>query len=218
MKSFPLKILGMDIQRNVTLLGLNDGRLVIHSTAPFSAADISEIRKIGNPKWMVDVLLRHTTFAKNGAGAFPGIRYLAPAGFSEDAGVPTDDLLDAPAEWQGQIEVLPIHGVPDFSEIVMLHVESKSLVVGDLIFNFPRNGGFVKNLFLSLGSVGGKHDPGMTKPFQNAIKDGAAYLASIRKVLDWDFDRIIVGHGEFIETGGKQKLAQVFKDAGYPID
>jgi len=25
----------------------------------------------------------------------------------------------------------------------------------------------------------------------------------VKRILDWDFDRIIVGHGEVVESGGK---------------
>ena len=34
--------------------------------------------------------------------------------------------------------------------------------------------------------------------------------ASIQQVLEWDFDRIIVGHGEVVETGGKEALRQAY--------
>ncbi len=34
--SFPLRAFGIDFRRNVTLLRLPDGRVMIHSTAPFN--------------------------------------------------------------------------------------------------------------------------------------------------------------------------------------
>ena len=210
--------MGMDIQRNVTLLALHDGSLVVHSTAPFSVADIEEIQDLGEPKWLVDALLRHSTFAKNGAGAFPGARYLAPPGFSKESGVETENLLEPPPEWAGQIEVISIDGAPDFGEIVLYHVASKTLVVADLIIHFPPDAGVMKGFFLRLGSVGGRHDPGMTKPFRHAIKDRHAYLGSIRKVLACDFDRIIVGHGSPIESRAKEQLVKVLAESGFAAE
>jgi hypothetical protein len=62
--SYPLRIFGIDFHRNVTLLRLSDGRVVIHSTAPFTAEDISAIRRFGEPAWLVEVTLMHDTFAK----------------------------------------------------------------------------------------------------------------------------------------------------------
>ncbi|WP_200268685.1 hypothetical protein [Luteolibacter pohnpeiensis] len=207
----------MDIQRNVAVLRLKNDQLVIHSTAPFSEQDIQDITSLGNPTWLVDALLRHSTFAREGVKAFPDARYLAPPGFDQEAEVTTENLLQPPAEWSGEIEVLSIDGAPDFGEIVMLHVASKTLVVCDLIINFPHESSWIQKQFLKLGSVGGKSHPGMTKPFQNAIQDRAAFIQSIRKLLEWDFDRIIIGHGDRIESNGKRLLAKVFMDAGYPV-
>jgi hypothetical protein len=34
-------------------------------------------------------------------------------------------------------------------------------------------------------------------------------------ILEWDFDRIIVGHGDVIHTSGKPKLAAALKAAGF---
>lgn len=214
LKNYPLKMLGADLRRVVTVIRLASGKLIVHSTAPFSAEDVAAIRALGEPAWIVDTLLRHDTFAKEGRGAFPNAAYLAPQGFSELAGVPATPILPAPAEWSEEVEVLAIDGAPEFGEVVMLHRPSRTLIVADLVFNFPSPQGFWTKTLLSFASVGGQHEPGVTKPFKAAVKDPAAYEASIRKVLAWDFDRIIVGHGDPVETGGKEKLRTTLREAG----
>jgi hypothetical protein len=213
MMTFPLVMLGVDLRRNVTILRLSTGKLVIHSTAPFSLVDIEVIRNLGEPAWLVDVLLRHDTFATQGHAAFPEASYVAPEGF-EAGEIATLPLIPAPAEWDREIEVAPILGAPAFSEIVMLHRASRTLIVGDLLFNFDGRQDLLTKVFLKVGSVGGKHDPGMTRPFKNAIEDEAAFAQSIRGILEWDFDRVIVGHGVPIRSGGKEKLRATFHNAG----
>src|SRR4051812_9989042 len=52
--AYPLKMLGADLRRNVTLIRLNSGKLVIHSTAPFSPEEIAAIRALGEPAWLLD--------------------------------------------------------------------------------------------------------------------------------------------------------------------
>ncbi len=84
--SFPWRTLGIDFRRNVTLLRLADGRVVIHSTAPFTEQDIAAIRRFGEPSWLVEATLMHDTFAKEGRAALPHILYLAPVGFARPAG------------------------------------------------------------------------------------------------------------------------------------
>ena len=50
---YPLRAFGINFGRCVTLLPLDDGRLVIHSSAPFTAEDVAAIRRFGVPSWLV---------------------------------------------------------------------------------------------------------------------------------------------------------------------
>ena len=50
---YPLSVLGTRHGRNVTVIRLRDGRLILHSMAPFSEADLGEIRGLGEPAWLV---------------------------------------------------------------------------------------------------------------------------------------------------------------------
>ncbi len=63
---YPLPVLGNHLGRTVTVVRLASGRLVIHSTAPFSAGDIQRIRELGEPGWLLDATLFHDSFAKEG--------------------------------------------------------------------------------------------------------------------------------------------------------
>lgn len=207
-------MLGVDLQRVVTILRLESGKLIIHSTAPFSKFDEQEIRALGEPVWLLDVLLRHDTFSAEGKNAFPETQYLTPPGFEAPDGIATESLIPEPVEWADEISVLLVEGAPAFSEIVVLHRPSRTLIVGDLLFNFPGKQDLWTSFFLKIGAVGGKPDPGMTRPFKNAIEDEAAFAASVQTILGWDFDRIIVGHGEPVRSGAKEKMRAVFKSAG----
>jgi len=213
---YPLSMLGVEMKRVVSIIRLESGKLIIHSSAPFSPTDVDSIRELGKPEWLVDVLLRHDTFAEEGRAAFRDASYLAPEGFSADLNFPTGSLLSVPMEWEGQVEVMLVEGAPSFSEIVMLHRESRTLIVGDLLVNFDADQGFIANTLLDLAVVGGKHDPGMTRPFHSAIEDMDAFAESIERILEWDFDRIIVGHGSVISSGGKENLRETMKLAEIP--
>lgn len=211
---YPLKMLGVDLHRNVAVIRLASGKLIIHSTAPFSPEDVAAITALGEPAWIIDTLLRHDTFALEGRKAFPSAAYLAPEGFAAKDSCRTEPLIPPPSEWSGEVDVLAIEGAPAFGEVVVLHRPSRTLIVADLVFNFPGEQRVFKKLLLKLAAVGGRHDPGITLPFKKAITDKAAYLDSVRKVLSWDFDRIIVGHGVPVESGGKEKLRLAIENAG----
>ena len=87
---YKLPILGEYLGRNVTVIRLSSGDLVIHSTAPFPAEDVAAISAVGTPAFLVEAITLHDTFAKEGRAAFPDVPYLAPAGFSETVGFPTE--------------------------------------------------------------------------------------------------------------------------------
>jgi hypothetical protein len=205
--SFPLRFFGIDFGRNVTLLRLSDGRMIIHSTAAFTEKDIAAIRAFGEAFWLVDATLLHDTFAKEGSAAWPGVSYLAPSGFAEISGVAAQSLDVPPSDWAGEIEVLKIEGTGK-NEHVFFHVRSRTLVVADLFFSFPaetrswarffarRLMGLPPSLF------------GVSRFFRMLIKDQNAFEQSIRTMLKWDFERVVVAHREPLQTGGKKAVEE----------
>lgn len=203
--SFPLRFFGIDFARNVTLLRLGDGRVIVHSTAPFAEKDVQAIRKFGEPAWLVEATLLHETFAKAGRAALPGLAYLAPNGFTEVSGVATQPLDPPPPDWANEIEVLRIEGTRK-NEHVFLHRRSRTLVVADLFFSFAaetrgwarffarRIMGLPPNLF------------GVSRFFRFLISDKQAFQRSIKIMLKWDFERVVVAHREPLEAGAKNAV------------
>jgi hypothetical protein len=211
---YSLRLFGADLRRTVTVVRLRSGQLIIHSTGPFTSRDVAAIIALGNPGWLLEVMLRHDTFAKHGHEAFPNIPFLAPEGFPEVVGFSTEPLIPAPAGWGDELEVLRLEGIPSMREHVFFHRPSRTLIVADLLFNFgPDTSAWTR--FLVLCAVGSKHHPGMSRPFRMAVRDKAAFKRSVESLMKWDFDRIIVGHGEIVETDGKRQLAGALKEAGF---
>jgi hypothetical protein len=213
---YPLNLLGGHQNRVVTIIRLSTGELIIHSTGPFNRATVSEIERLGTPAWMTDTMLRHDTFAKDGRAAFPNIPYLAPEGFAAQAHVDCRMLLPTPASWSPEVEVLLIEGMPKVKEHVFLHVPSRTLIVADLVFNFRPSSGWTS--FFRKALMGVKDHPDSARLYPMQIQDRKAYDLSIRELMTWDFDRIIVGHNEMIETNGKELLKRALANKGmYPV-
>lgn len=211
---YSLKLLGADLRRTVTVIRLGSGELVIHSTGPFTPADVADIKHVGKPGWLLDVMLRHDTFSKHGHETFPDIPFLAPEGFSKVVKFPTGPLIPAPAAWGDEFQILRLEGIPSMQEHVFFHSLSRTLIVADLLFNF-RSESSAWTRFLVLCAVGSIHHPGMSRPFRFAVKDKTAFQRSVQSLMKWDFDRIVVGHGEVIETDGKRQLRDALKAGGF---
>lgn len=211
--SYPLSILGTSHGRTVSVIRLSSGRLVLHSMALFSPGDVAQIRALGEPAWLVEAMILHDTFAREGRNTFPDIPFLAPEGFENVVNFPTFPLLPVPGEWSGELAVFALEGVPKLKEHLFLHVPSRTLIVADLIFNFPpEETGW--NRFFHHYIAGIKGFPGMSRIFRICIRDRSAFRSSTAAVLAADFERIIVGHGRVIEHNGKALLNRALVEAG----
>ena len=210
--SFPWRTLGIDFRRNVTLLRLADGRVVVHSTAPFTEQDIAAIRRFGEPGWLVEATLMHDTFAKEGRAALPNIPYLAPEGFAKASGVQTESLLPPPRDWDGEIDVFKIDGVR-MNEHALFHRRSRTLVVADLFFSFPEETSgwprfFVRHL-MRLPRLFG-----ISSFYRGLIiQDKLAFERSMCALLNLDFERLLVAHYEPIETEAKRVVEEAVANA-----
>ncbi len=213
---YPLTELGAHINRTITVIRLRSGELVIHSTAAFQPEDVAAIKALGTPAYLVEATNAHDTLAKEGHAAFPGIPYLAPAGFSETAGIPTQPLDPPPAAWADEIAVLELAGKAEaMREYAMLHRPTRTLIVADLAFHMTPEAGLGQRIFAAAALVGGKdHDTAMPRLEKFAVKDKAAFERSLDALFKWDFERVIVGHGDVVETG-KAALAEAMREAGF---
>ena len=46
------------------------------------------------------------------------------------------------------------------------------------------------------------------------IRDRAATRKAIDEILSWEFDRVVVSHGDVLEKGGREQLAAGFAYLG----
>lgn len=208
---YPMKLLGANLGRTVTIIRIG-GQVVIHSTAPFGTEDAAAIRELGTPAWMVEAACIHDTYTTQGRAVFPEADMYVPPEFpATGGGVAPKPLTSPPTEWQGQLEVLAIAGMPKLNEHVFLHVPSRTLIVADLVFNVPTTAGAWVRFLLRMAS-GLKGGPGVSRIFLAEVKDREAFQQSLAKMMQWDFDRVIVGHGDIIERDGKETLARIFRE------
>ncbi len=206
----------MQIGRNVTVIRLRDGRLVIHSTAPFAPEDVAAVKALGEPAWLVDATLFHDSFAKEGRRAFAELPYLAPPGFSKVSGVATEELEPAPAAWADELDVLRLDGVRA-NEHVFFHRASRTLIVCDLFFNFgPSASAWTRWSARHMMRL--RDGAGMSVLFRTMIRDRIAFARSLRRMMAWDFERMIVGHGDVVPSDARRVVAGHCARAGFEVD
>jgi hypothetical protein len=50
------------------------------------------------------------------------------------------------------------------------------------------------------------------------IRDREAFALSMKQMLEWDFEQIVVGHGDPIQNHAKTILTQALRDRSLAID
>ncbi|MGI9242128.1 MAG: hypothetical protein ACR2RV_15120 [Verrucomicrobiales bacterium] len=204
----PLRMAGCQMGRIVSVIRLGSGKLVIHSTAKFSESHVKEIEGLGEPGWLVEATYFHDTCARVGREAFPDIPYLVPPGFEGAGGLATSVLCPAPAEWGEELQVIEIGGMPKVREHAFYHRPSKTLILADLMFNLPPEVGRWTQIFLR-ATAGIRNYPDMSRLFRLMIKDRGEFISSMQRIIDLDFDKIVVAHGDPIIDDAKSRLLEV---------
>lgn len=96
------------------------------------------------------------------------------------------------------------------SETVLFHPPSATLICCDLLFNFTQPQGLWTKLYLTLNGVNGR--PGVSKVLaKTAFTDQRALRGSIDELLEFRFERLIVSHGDVLESDGASILRESFQ-------
>ncbi len=191
----------------MTVIRLRDGQLILHSPVPVSAELRSELDALG-PVGFIVVPEAHGRFAQEVSEAHPSARLLAaPGAPSRRKSLAFSGSLadQPPAAWAGQVESLLVAGFR-LNEVVLFHRPSRTLLLTDLCFNIQRSSSRVARLFFRANGMWQRFGPSRIIR-QLAVSDRASLRRSLERVQQWDFERIIPGHGDVIEHGGPAALA-----------
>ena len=211
----PLPLLVGDIGTHMTVVRLPDGGLFLHSPAPFDAETKRALDEIGPVRCVAAPSKVHHFFVGAYVAAYPEARLFAAPGLPEKRqDLRFDAILgdDPPPQWRGVLEQHLFRGAPYVNEVVFFHRASRTLVLTDLAFNMRQPPAGRARLFCWLVGASGRFGP--HRMLRLMIRDRAAARASVQRILAWDFDRVVVTHGEVLETGGKQAFTEAFAFLG----
>jgi len=197
------RFFGIEVGTRMTVLEL-DGGLLIHSPIDM---DPDRVAHLGKVRWVLAPNLLHHLYvgpwieAGADAWAVPGLQAKRPD--LRFAGVVGPDS----SPFGDDVVLLPLTCFPLTNEVVVLHRPSRTLVVTDLVFNLPATA--PKATRFAMRCLGGY--PGCRATFLERI---AIRRATARRefaaLAALDFDRVILAHGEVIETGGRAALARAY--------
>lgn len=202
----PLRVLGVEFGTRMTVITLPDGGLWLHSPIPIDDALRSALDALGPVRHIVAPNLFHHLFLSPCQALYPDASlHVAPGFDRKRPDLKPDAVLGGalPEAWGDAIDAVLLEGMPALNETVFFHRPSRTLIVTDLVFNFGRPTGWA-GLFCRLNGIYGKVTP--SRVYRSAIKDKAAFGRSVGRLLEWDFERVVLAHGGPIEEAGKATL------------
>lgn len=195
----------------MTVMRLGDGRLILHSPVKLDENLRENLETLGRPAFIIAPNRFHHLFVADYLLAFPDAQlYLAPGLEVKRPELKFHGILPeaAPAQWQHELSVRLFRGAPSLNEIVVYHHSSRSLVLTDLAINFRQVDSLVLRMYLKLNRA---NDRVVTPVLVKLLtRDRASAKQSVKEILSWDVSRIILSHGEIVETHVQFILEDLF--------
>jgi Domain of unknown function (DUF4336) len=206
----PHSFYGLHLGTRMTVVKLKDGGILLHSPVLMTDTLRAEIDRLGPVRHIVCPNLFHHVYAGPWIAAYPGATVHAPAGLAKknpEISRPRDLAAAPPEGWEGDLVPVFIHGCV-LRETLLIHPRSRTLISSDLVENFETSDHLPTRIYLKIAGVHGKI--GWSRLLRVLYRDHAAARASIDRLLSYDFDRVIVGHGRVIERGGRAAVRDAF--------
>ncbi|MEO0324788.1 MAG: hypothetical protein AAF447_17630 [Myxococcota bacterium] len=187
-----------------TVIDTGEG-LAIVSPLAFDDATAEAIEALGEVRHLISPCLFHHLSLGDAKARWPEATLFAPPGLAKKRPEFASAAILGEVPVPG-LEATPVAGMPALQETVFLHRESGTLVTTDLVFNIKHIESRVTRFVLKYVSraYGRVAQSGLVKWM---TKDRDAAAASVETLLGLPFQRLLMAHGEVVETGAKDQLA-----------
>jgi hypothetical protein len=208
---------GLAVGSRMTVVQLSDGGLFLHSPVPIDEALAAQLAACGPVRFVVAPNKFHHFYVNEVMERYPEAELHVVPGLPEKKkDLPPHRLLgdapppDAPLSpgWQADLDQVLVEGAPALGEVVFFHRASRTALFTDLCFNVREAPNFATRLFWRLNGALGRFGP--TRMVRFTLRDKAAVRRAMDRILEWDFDRATVTHGEVLERGAHAAVREAW--------
>ena len=197
----------------MTVVRLASGGLWLHSPVRPTLERRRAVDRLGPVAHLVAPNKIHSLGITPWKALYPSAKvWASPAFHRRHPGIAVDAALtnDVKTPWRGEIDHCVIEGHAVLDEVVFLHKPSKTLIITDFIQKHEAAGEAwvwrgIKRMAGILGA-----DGGVPLDIRLSVRDKAALRRSLDRVLDWDFDNLIVAHGHCLQGHAKDAVSRAF--------
>lgn len=220
----PMRYFGLSVGARMTAIRLQNREIVVISPIQMTEALIAQLDDIGTVAYIIAPNLYHYFFAADFKARYSTATFWAAPGLKEKRPeLPIDYVIepitvDASGSelwncldfslFEG-FRTLGATGIDRLNECVFFHRDSRTLIITDTAFHFDDSFPLLTRLATKMGGGYKTLSPSVLEKI--ATRDKAKIKQSVNKVLEWDFERVIMAHGSIIETNGRELFRRGYK-------
>ncbi len=191
------------------VIELGHGSLWVNSPVAVPHVVLDELNAIGSVRYLVAPTTLHLWRLREWHALYPHAQVWGPPMVSRSS-LRVDGVLgdDPPPAWAADIDQVLFKGNFVIEEAEFFHQRSRTLIMTDFLQNYPaQEGAFLGNLVKRMGGV---LDGGVPSDIRLTFTNRRLARRSLEKLLEWDFDRLILAHGACVERNAKAFVRGAF--------
>jgi glyoxylase-like metal-dependent hydrolase (beta-lactamase superfamily II) len=223
----PFKYFGLSVGTKMTVIRLNDGELAVISPITVDSVINRQLNELGIVSHIIAPNLYHYLFASDFKALYPKAIFWATSGLEvKKPELPIDRIISKDIDsFLGDLQcvifdgfkTLGLNGFDSLNELVFFHPKSRTLIITDTAFHFDNSFPLITQFAARV--IGGYKTLSPSLLEKVASTEKAKLKQSVQKILNWDFERVIMAHGSIIESQGKQKFKAGYESfLGQSID
>jgi hypothetical protein len=205
-------VVGFRYPTRMAVIRLADGGLFVWSPVALSEPLRAAVDALGEVHHLIAPNASHHLFIGEWQRAYPAAKlYAAPGLRQRRKDLTFDaDLGDAPdAAWAGDLDQVRV-GNLIAPEIVFFHRASRTVLFTDLIQHFRPDWFTGWRALVARLDLMAAPEPQVPRKFRLAFVDRPAARTSLRRILAWPADKVVMAHADPVQQDGRAFIARAF--------
>lgn len=208
--------MGFPFTTRATVVKLSDGSLWVDSPVPVPPDLLERVTSLGPVRYLVAGTPRHVWRLNAWHDLFPAAELWAPkpTPFTLKKGaLPLTGVLagNPPPQWAADFDQVAFRGNPLTEEVIFFHRNSHTVILNDLIqIHAPVPGHPFRNSLFRIEGVISPHG-GVPLDIRLSFLHRNLARQSLKKLLSWDFDKLVIAHGPCIDTDARPFIERAFR-------
>lgn len=215
---YPIHYGGMDLFSRMTLVRLRNGTLWVHSPCQIDDQLANRLKFLGNVAYIVAPGTFHHLYVADCQRHFPQAEtFICPGLEKKREDLRYDWILgNRPDQrWQSEFDQVAITAARLIAEVAFFHKDTRTLILVDLLENIGDDYSHDAGRLLKFWWKAVFHmwnNPKAAPEYQMAWGNRDIVKKGLETILSWDFERIILAHGNIIEVDARAIAARAWQN------